>query len=103
MYANSTPTGPDKAPCPNIKFCGKMVQDPIGTTQYVLPASEQICISDPYSTTGYWYGYGLTGGIRNNHLEFDGGNVVYMDGHLEWKQRDQFTYRHTYHYGVIWW
>ncbi|MCM8806051.1 MAG: prepilin-type N-terminal cleavage/methylation domain-containing protein [Candidatus Omnitrophica bacterium] len=103
MYNNSTPTSINKAPCPNIKFCGKSVQDPKGTTQYVLPASEQICISDCYGKPGWWYGYGLTAGVRNNHLEFDGENVVYMDGHLEWKARDQLKYYFHYYYGDIWW
>jgi len=106
MYSNSTPTSINKAPCPNIKFCGKSVQDPKGTTQsqYVLPASEQICVSDCYDKTGWWYGYNLSAtGVRNNHLEFDGENVVYMDGHLEWKARDQLKYYFHYFYSDIWW
>jgi len=104
MYTGSTPISAHKAPCPNIKFCGKTVTDKTtGYSAYVLPASEQICISDCYSRTGYWYGYGLTGGVRNNHLEFDGGNVVYMDGHLEWKARDQFKWYFQYYYGQILW
>jgi len=104
MYNNSTQTSVTKAPCPNMKFCGKIIKDPTsGSEQYILPASEQICICDCYSKSGYWYGFGLTGGIRNNHLEFDGENIVYMDGHLEWKTRDQLKYYFQYYYDNIYW
>jgi len=104
MYTRSTDTGIDKAPCPNYKFCGKYVQSPGDAySHYILPASRQICVSDCYGKTGWWYGYGLSSGVRNNHLEFDGANVVYMDGHLEWKARDQFQYAFHYYYGDILW
>jgi len=104
MYYNSTQTSVTKAPCPNMKFCGKIIKDPTsGSVQYILPASEQICVCDCYSKSGYWYGYGLTGGVRNNHFEFDGENVVYMDGHLEWKTRDQLKYYFHYYYDNIYW
>ncbi len=103
MYDNSTPSSVTKSPCPNIKFCGKTVVDPkTGKASYILPASEQICVSDCYSKTGYWSGYGLSTGVRNNHLEFDGANIVYMDGHLEWKTRNQFKWYFHYYDGDIW-
>jgi len=104
IYNNSTEISATKVPCPNMKFCGKIIKDPTsGSVQYILPASEQICVCDCYSKSGYWYGYGLTGGVRNNHFEFDGENVVYMDGHLEWKTRDQLKYYFHYYYDNIYW
>ncbi len=101
MYNNSTQTSVTKAPCPNMKFCGKIIKDPTsGSAQYVLPASEQICISDCCDKfRDFWAGYGLSGGVRNNHLELGGANIVYMDGHLEWKKREQMNYYWSYYGG----
>ena len=101
MYNASTETSVTKAPCPNIKFCGKKITDPISnSTHYILPASEQICISDCCDMVrDFWAGYGLSGGVRNNHFELGGANIVYMDGHLEWKKKGQMRYYFTYYGG----
>jgi len=101
MYNNSTETSVTKSPCPNIKFCGKKITDPIsGCTQYILPASQQMCVSDCVDMVrDFWSGYGLSEGVRNNHFELGGANIVYMDGHLEWKKRDQMQYYFTYYGG----
>lgn len=101
MYSRSTETSPNKAPCPNIKFCGNYVQSPGDAySHYILPASEQICVSDCCDMVrDFWAGYGLSGGVRNNHFELGGANIVYMDGHLEWKKKDQMKYYFTYYGG----
>ncbi|MCM8758191.1 MAG: DUF1559 domain-containing protein [Candidatus Omnitrophica bacterium] len=89
-------------PCPNIKFCGKSVRDPVvsGTLeQYVRPASQQACLIDGYSRAGYWVAYGYTAtGVKNNHI--DGENVLFMDGHVEWKAKDQVQIAFPYYYSA---
>ncbi|MCM8817322.1 MAG: DUF1559 domain-containing protein [Candidatus Omnitrophica bacterium] len=108
IYAPTNPaisTYPVGVPCPNVKFCGKVVKEPyypaadVMALQYVRPASQQPCIIDAYSRAGYWAAAGnLSAPVRNNHM--DGENVVFMDGHVEWRAKDQVTTSFPYYYST---
>jgi len=92
MYDNSTESIP-RAPAINLNFLGQNVTDPlVGRTQYVDTASRQpMAIDCADFEQGIWQGFGLND-IPNNH-GLDGENVVYMDGHLEWKTPQQTSRR----------
>jgi len=49
---------------------------------------------------GSFYAYGV-GYVRNNHP--DGENIVYVDGHAEWKSVSQLTPRYGIYYGTNYW
>ncbi|MBI4023713.1 MAG: prepilin-type N-terminal cleavage/methylation domain-containing protein [Verrucomicrobia bacterium] len=106
MYANSTETSADKAPCPNLKFLGGGVQGD-AASQYILPAERQPAAMDAYlgmEGLDIWYseGWGF-GYFKNNHFGFDGENIVFMDGHAEWRTKSQLSWRFQMFYGYAWW
>ncbi len=89
-----------KAPCPNIRFCGKTVRCPkSGNSNYVEKESQQPAMLDGWDTDGYWDCYG--GAIKVSHPS--GVNIVFMDGHAEfrpatnlkqwWKPYGEWIYR----------
>ena len=48
----------------------------------------------------YVYG-GASNGPRNNHMQ--GTNVVFVDGHGEWRNRTDVKPRIQFYYGWIYW
>jgi len=105
MYYGSTPSNP-RAPVPNIKFCGKSISNYNWASDYYGPIyvdtpSKQPMIIDIWRPVdGSYYAYGV-GYVRNNHP--DGENIVYVDGHAEWKSVSQLTPRYQIYYGVNHW
>jgi prepilin-type N-terminal cleavage/methylation domain-containing protein len=112
MYYNSVAAGQYKGPCPNMKWLdtfGNRMR-PAYYDQYILPGEKQAAAIDCHGDNGFWYGYGLSNGVRNNHTNRaglhvidDGENVIYMDGHVEWKPAGKGDYYFWYYYGKIWW
>jgi len=97
---SSTPANP-RATCPRRSYCGTTVTG-YGTPSdyygpyYVPPAAEQPLAVDkhePNSLVAY-YGYaGLGHFFKNNHPDSE--NIVYVDGHAEWKTSSQVKARYT--------
>ncbi|MBI4028370.1 MAG: type II secretion system protein [Verrucomicrobia bacterium] len=84
----STPTSTWRAPCPNINFPGQTISG-----YYVAPAAEQPAILDAYDqNAGRWGQYGRSGCIdRSNHWQMNGENIVFVDGHGEWRTAVQIA------------
>ncbi|HOC03535.1 MAG TPA: DUF1559 domain-containing protein [bacterium] len=105
LYHGSTPEYP-RAPVPNIKFCGKTItkynwaSDWYGPIYVDTPSNQPMIIDiwRPVDGSAYTYGVGY---VRNNHP--DGENIVYVDGHAEWKSVSQLTPRYQIYYGVNHW
>lgn len=105
----STATSVWKPPCPNMQWLGTVSPacPPLGVNkQYILPAAQQPAVMDTFMTDfnnpGLWYGgwgaaypgypciYGNC--FLDNHSGLDGENIVFMDGHAEWRMRSQFQW-----------
>jgi prepilin-type N-terminal cleavage/methylation domain-containing protein/prepilin-type processing-associated H-X9-DG protein len=69
------------APCPNINFVGKTYTVG-GDVLTIAGPSEQPALLDTGTPTGVWVSY-VSGAARNNHT--GGGNIVYIDGHGNWR------------------
>jgi len=111
----STPTSVDRVTCPNLKFVGTSVSgysknattcvgepDYFGP-QYVAPAAEQPAIIDGFNVEyNGWRPYpnGIfgtpTAPVPNNHARLNGENIIFVDGHGEWRTAAQVKPR----YGV---
>jgi len=99
------PGGPYQAPCPNINFCGRTIgaSDPnngLGADVYIAPADRMPAIVDMFDPVlNYSYIVYLIGGpygnqnCPNNHVKLNGENIVFVDGHAEWRNRSQVQLR----------
>lgn len=106
-----TPSGDYRANCPNIRFVGSYITPPnyaYGPI-WIAPAHEQAAIIDGYDPTlGTWGAYiggdFIPGRAINNHPSLKGQNVVFVDGHGEWRTATQVKQRFIY-YGAnwVWW
>ena len=105
---DSTPGNP-RSPCPRMQYCGTTVSgygvgyDASGP-MYVLPETQQPLATDMYDPTdGLWWAYGLSTGpqMRNNHPS--GENIVYVDGHVEWKIAALVKPRYRDAFNIAWW
>ena len=105
IYHGSTPVNPG-APCPKLSYCGTSVTG-YGSTrdyygpQYVLPEAQQPLATDMYNTNGYWRCWPYGQSIRSNHA--NGENIVYVDGHGEWKNANQVQKRFNDYYTPVYW
>ncbi len=106
LYHGSTKDYP-RAPVPNKKFCGKTISNYNKAWDYYEPiyvdtADKQPMIIDIFFIPdGSFYTYGA-GYVRNNHA--DGENIVYVDGHAEWKSTSQLSIpRYRTYYGNARW
>lgn len=96
---NSTASGTNRVPCANLRYLGGL--SPADTIpQYILPSDQQPAAMDTFLTwTDWWYsevaGFDY---FRNNHFGFDGKNIVFMDGHAEWRTKSQFRVRYWMFY-----
>lgn len=105
---SSTPTTP-RAVCTRRLYCGTSVTG-YGTPSdhfgpyYVQPESAQPLATDMFDPNdGQWVAYAYTGGpfLRGNHV--DGENIVYVDGHVEWKTTAQVQPRCRDYYNFAYW
>ena len=85
----TSPTTAMRFKCLRLSMLGKQST----STLYTAKASEQAMAADISSQTGIigFYGIGLWAEVPMSHR--DGANVVFMDGHAEWVQKQNF-----YHY-----
>jgi prepilin-type N-terminal cleavage/methylation domain-containing protein len=106
----STPASTTRAPCPNLTFPGQLVTgygtpyDYFGAV-YVDVSDKQPAIIDAYDPSdGHWGMYGRAGqGCRNNHLGSNGENIVFVDGHGEWRTIAQIQPRFLSYEDLIYW
>jgi len=98
----STPSFPT-ATCPRRNYCGTSVTgygdtyDSFGP-YYVQPPAEQPLAMDKFEPGQLvsYYGYAsLSHVFNNNHPYANGENIVYVDGHVEWKTASQIQARYS--------
>ncbi len=106
----STPSTATRAPCPNLTFLGRSISGyGVGTDYfgpvYVATAAEEPAILDAYDPSdGRWGQYGRSGqGCINNHASLNGENIVFMDGHGEWRTAAQIQPRFVVYEDWIYW
>jgi len=101
LLAASTPANPG-ATCPRRTYCGTSVtgyglgSDAYGP-YYVQRPAEQPLAMDKFEPGGLvsYYGYsGLSYAFSINHPNSPGENIIYVDGHLEWKTASQVIPRY---------
>jgi prepilin-type N-terminal cleavage/methylation domain-containing protein len=105
-----TQTGQYRVPCPNMRHLGTTVtgygvpSDGSGPL-YVAPAAETPAVLDAYdpSTGGWAIPYSGVTPMGNNHYRLDGENVVFIDGHGEWRTRAQVKPRFAINGGYVHW
>lgn len=114
----STASGIKRVPCPNIKFVGQSVSgygsggDQWGPL-YIPPASEEPAVLDLFDPSGKWNDIGgfhsgvpLHPYLLNNHSRLNGENIVFVDGHGEWRTASAVTNRFAPNWAAgpfIWW
>jgi prepilin-type N-terminal cleavage/methylation domain-containing protein/prepilin-type processing-associated H-X9-DG protein len=82
----SSPTSLSRTKCPNVKLLGKTVDG-----YYVASPSNQPMAGDPTSVNGLIKPYGFSSTfVEMSHLE--GGNIVFMDGHVKWTRKSSFQH-----------
>jgi prepilin-type N-terminal cleavage/methylation domain-containing protein len=98
-----------RAPCPNVKYAGTWVTPSpcyLYGQIWFPPAAEQAAVIDGFDPSGTWSAYNAGNPPRalNNHYRLGGENVVFLDGHGEWRSASQVKQRFPY-YGAnwIWW
>jgi len=91
MTYNSTPTSNIKVPCPNVRFLGGDCPTLDGSSRYVLPAAEQPAATDIQEQDDIWNPIAAVD-VPSNHYGLGGKNIVFMDGHVEWRAKHQFHY-----------
>lgn len=97
MYNPSRTDLITRAPCPNLKFLGQSVtgygfpNDLWVDGIYVDTADKQPAVIDAYNRdSGRWGQYGRSSYIdSSNHDRLDGENIVFVDGHGEWRTATQ--------------
>ena len=110
LYHGSTADGTNRVTCPNINFPGQTVSG-YGTPSdhrgalYIAPAAEQPAVVDCYDPSdGSWVAYGRTGSSQiNNHFRLNGENLVFVDGHGEWRSGSQAQKRFKMYYDWVYW
>lgn len=96
LYADGT------ANCPRYNMLGKTFKEAY-TITFLSPA-EQPAFQDAYTlvTKGgkvrQWYGYSGTYLAPNNHLNMNGHNVAYCDGHVQWRPDSEVVKYYTDYY-----
>jgi hypothetical protein len=110
LYYGSTPTSTMGVPCPNLTFPGRLISGYGDPTDYFGPlyvntADKQPAVIDAYNRdTGLWGQYGRSGYIDfNNHSKLDGENIVFVDGHGEWRTSAQVQQRWAIYAQWIYW
>jgi prepilin-type processing-associated H-X9-DG protein len=110
MNENSTPGSTTRAPCPNLSFVGRSISG-YGTPvdwwggMCVEASDKQPAIVDAYDPIdGHWSVYGRDHqSCRNNHLKSNGENIVFVDGHGEWRAAGQVQPRFLFPEDRVYW
>lgn len=110
LQYGSTPSSTTRAPCPNLNFPGQSVNgygtpyDYFGSV-YVDVSAKQPAIIDAYDPTdGRWGQYGRSGqGCLNNHRRLNGENILFVDGHGEWRTAAQIMPRLVPYEDWVYW
>lgn len=70
-----------------------------------LPPTEQPAVIDAYDKSDdRWGMYGRSAGTdRSNHSRLNGENVVFIDGHGEWRTSAQVQPRYALYDGWVYW
>lgn len=109
LYVPSTRSYP-AAPVTRVSNCGNEVSGYGSPTDgagaiYVQPSTEQPMAMDMYDPEDNgWTAYGYSGypnGIPNNHS--DGENIVFVDGHVEWRTKGEVKPRFRSYYDYAYW
>jgi len=87
--------------CPNVEFPGKTFQITGGSVT-VPPASEQPAALDIMTPFNTLLSTGYASNIKGNHGN-EGENIIFLDGHLEWRSAESIRVRVTVFYGGIYW
>jgi prepilin-type N-terminal cleavage/methylation domain-containing protein len=88
-YNVSTPDSTTRMVCPNINFLDRSISgygtggDWVGPVYYPS-ATEQAAVVDGFHPSGRWYAYPSASPL-NNHFRSNGENIVFLDGHGEWR------------------
>ncbi|MBI4028060.1 MAG: prepilin-type N-terminal cleavage/methylation domain-containing protein [Verrucomicrobia bacterium] len=88
-YNASTPASTTRMVCPNINFLERSITgygtggDYVGPVYYPS-AAEQAAVVDGYDPSGRWWAYPYASPV-NNHFRSNGENIVFLDGHGEWR------------------
>ncbi len=85
------PTTPDSiycVACPNRKFLGRLVADPVGTATpdcYMhVPSEQPMAMDGRHGVNDKWVIYAASSFSTNHHRELNGINVIFFDGHVQW-------------------
>ena len=88
---------PSQAQCPNLNMMGRTVSDIGGLSKYVETASRQPLAGDIASTNGLANALGFSGApFAMAHSM--GANTAFVDGHVEWTHKSNFTACVSYFY-----
>ena len=104
---DSVKGGARKVPCPRTNYLGRSIANQTVTTlQYINPPSEQAAAADMWCASGKWWRRDGKPTTPNNHSNFQkyGKNIIYMDGHCNWKQiKDCKWYFYFTNAGNMYW
>ncbi|MBI4028056.1 MAG: prepilin-type N-terminal cleavage/methylation domain-containing protein [Verrucomicrobia bacterium] len=89
-------------PCPNVNAPGTWLPNTLYGSVYVAPAERQPAIVDGYSSGGTWVPY-AGNPVWNNHKSANGVNVVFVDGHGEWRTANRIAQRYFTNYTWAYW
>ncbi len=110
LFHGSTQGGTNGMACPNTDFPGRTISgygaggDWYGSL-YIAPAAEQPAILDLFKPNGGWYPYSFypTRTVRNNHWTLNGENIVFLDGHGEWRTASRVSPRFQIYGQMVYW
>ncbi|MBI4024090.1 MAG: type II secretion system protein [Verrucomicrobia bacterium] len=95
-------SGSYRVPCPNINYTDKTFLGYQSSPLYVLPADQQPAVLDGFDTEqNSWFPYAAPVRVANNHAKLNGENIVFVDGHGEWRNASQIRRRFIM-YGANW-
>ncbi|MBI4024163.1 MAG: type II secretion system protein [Verrucomicrobia bacterium] len=109
LYNGSTEGGATRVTCPNINFPGQTISGygSGGETYgplYIAPPSEQPAILDCFDPSdSRWSAYPSSFTYLNNHFRLNGGNVVFVDGHGQWRPASKVQERFFVWNGWVYW
>lgn len=94
-------TGVVGGPCPTVSAPGSLMPSSWFVPGiYVRSAGRQPAILDGWEPSGIWIPF-VSNPVRNNHA--GGENVVFMDGHVEWRNANQATSYFLFNDGYAYW
>jgi prepilin-type N-terminal cleavage/methylation domain-containing protein len=85
MYHAVPGTGDYGSPCPNINFAGNTINQKYWGSVSLPDPSKQPGLMDIGMIGGVWWGYAAGYVANTYHGKDKGKNIMYVDGHGEWK------------------